>query len=261
MAGKIKILLVEDDAYNYLDVQQVLESEGYEVLALPGRSYIDNYNDAIAVAQADIPHIAILDIQIKGDKDGIEIGQFIRENYYSPVIFLSSFNTDENLRRSGIMGADGFVVKLGKPLELRQLKTDIKRLLPLAEIADKQRKEGRFFYVKEIKEGKDTGAGFRKTRILWNELSFVRTTVLAKNSSVLYLSNGREFLYHKSLTECQTELPPHFIRFSGQEIINAKLFTSQGKSDWVYYIGDKRYEVSEAYRTEKTLAILKSLFL
>lgn len=262
MAAKIKILLVEDEAYSYMHVQNILEAEGYEVLAYPGKPFIDNYEDAVAVTQTDIPHIAILDIDLgKNKKDGIEIGQFIRDTYYSPVIFLSAHNNDENLRRSGMMRADGFVVKLGKPLELQQLKADIKRLLPLAEIADQIRKEGASFYVKELKGSKDTGMGFRRTRILWTELSFVRTTTMVKNSVVIYLSNGREFLYHTSLTECQAELPPHFLRFSGQEIINAKLFTSQGKSDWVYYIDDKRYEVSEAYRTEKTLAILKGLFL
>lgn len=260
MSTKLKILLVEDDAINYFDVKNVLEAEGYEVLYHPEKPFLDNYDDAIAVAQAAIPHMAILDIQLKGPKDGIEIGRFIRENYFSPVIFLSSFNTDENLRRSGIMGADGFVVKLGKPLELRQLKADIKRLLPLAEMADKKRKEGAFFYVKEEGAGKDSGIGFRKIRILWHALSLVRTTANPKNSVVFHLADGRKYLCHKSLTECQLELPLHFIRFSGNEVVNAHLFTSKGKSDWVYFMGDKRYEVTEAFRTAKTLAILKSLF-
>lgn len=260
MSAKNKILLVEDDAFNFMHVQNFLEAMGFEVMMHPEKEFVDNYEDAISIIQMEPPYIAVLDIQL-GDnpKEGLEIGRYILEHYYSPVIFLSGFNTEENLWKSGIMGANGFVVKIGKPIQMEQLKSDITRLKPLAEQAAEKRREGSFFYVKELKEDKALDTGFRKIKILWKDLSFVRTASIP-NSVILYLADGRKYLYHKPLTECHTELPPHFLRFSGSEVINCHLLTSQGKGDWTYYINDDYYQVSPTYRTEETRAILKRFF-
>lgn len=262
MSGsKIKILLVEDNALTYLDVKEVLEEEGYIVLNHPEKVMIDNYTDAVLVAEGEIPHIAVIDIEIKGDKDGIEVGQHIRSRYFSPIVFLSSKNTKENLRRTSLMGADGFVVKLGKPYHLEQLKTDISRLLPLAEIANTRRTEGAFFYIKQVDNGKSDDFGFRNIRILWHELQFVRTIAGSKNNVCFALSNKKEYIYHKSMTDTLNELQPYFLRFSGKEIINSNYFNARGKGEWVYYIDNDRFEVSPEYRTEATRVQLNKLYL
>ena len=38
------------------------------------------------------PDLVLLDIAIKGDKDGIDIAAIIREKYHLPFIFLTSFS-------------------------------------------------------------------------------------------------------------------------------------------------------------------------
>lgn len=252
---KIKILLVEDDALNYNRVKDFLEAEGYEVLEHPEIPIIDNYEDAIALCRQHTPHIAILDIIIKGKKDGLEIGQYIIERYHSPVIFLSSYNTDENLRRSGLMGADGFVVKIGKPYELRQLKADIQRLIPLAQEADRERKEGAWFHLRDI----NTNAGFYRIRVRWEDIRTVTTKNAPKNSVIIQTTHGKQYNYHKSLTDFHEELPGFIVRYSNTDSVNACLFNKKGKSEWVYYIDDNRYEIAEAFRNDRILAILRKL--
>jgi len=262
MSGKkIKILLVEDKTLTYLDVKKVLEEEGYLVLNHPEKVIIDNYADAVLVVEKDIPHIAVIDIEIKGDRDGIEIGQHIRSRFFSPVIFLSGKNTPENLRRTDLMGAEGFVVKHGKPYELEQLKTDISRLKSLAMLADKRRTEGAFFHIKQVNNEKSNDFGFRKIRILWHELQFVRTIAGSKNNVCFTLSNKKEYMYHKSMNDTIKELPPYLLRFSGREIINSNYFNGRGKGEWVYYIDNDRFEVSPEYRTDATRAQLNKLYL
>lgn len=259
--GKIKFLLVEDEALNYLDIKQFLEDEGYGVLGLPGKILIDNYDDALLVCENEIPHIAILDIQIKGDKDGLDIATYIRENYYSPVIILSSFDTDENLRRAAIIGIDGFAVKMEKPYNLKQLRAIIRLLLPLAEAAAKKREESIFLSVKEYNE-KETGEdSFKLKRIMLDELAFIKTVPGHKNNVLLQLKNDKKYLSHTSLKDIGKELPVNFIRFSGDKIINTKFIDGKGKSAWVYYIGKERFEIADAFRTDELRAILHKLHL
>jgi DNA-binding response OmpR family regulator len=259
--GKIKMLLVEDEALNYLDIKQFLEDEGFGVLGLPGKMLIDNYDDALLVCENEIPHIAILDIQIKGEKDGLDIATYIRENYYSPVIILSGFDTDENLRRAAIIGIDGFAVKMEKPYNLKQLHAIIRLLLPLAEAAAKRREESIFLSVKEYHEKKTGEDSFNLKRIMLDELMFIKTIAGNKNSVLLQLKNEQKYISHKSLKDFSKELPIGFIRFSGDKIINAKFIDGKGKSPWVYYVGQERFEIADAYRTDELKAILNKLHL
>ena len=260
--GKIKILLVEDEALNYLDIKQFLEEEGFGVLTLPGKMLIDNYNDALLVCEHEIPHIAILDIQIKGDKDGLDIATYIRENYYSPVIILSGFDTSENLRRAAIIGIDGFTVKMEKPYNLKQLNANIRLLLPLADAAAKKREESVFLKVKEYYQKQTGDESFSLKRIKLDDLVFIKTIPGDKNNVLLELKDARKYVSHKSLTYFVAELPFNFIRFTGEKIINTKFIDGKSKkSPWVYYIGQQRFEIAEVYRTDEMKAILNRLHL
>ena len=258
---KIKFLLVEDEALNYLDIKQFLEDEGFAVLSLPGKVLIDNYEDALTVCENEIPHIAILDIQIKGEKDGLDIATYIRENYYSPVIMLSGFDTEENLRRAAIIGIDGFAVKMEKPYNLKQLNAIIKLLLPLAEVAAKRREESIFLSVRAYQEKNSGEDSFSLKRIVLDELIFVNTIAGNKNNVLLHLKSDQKYVSHKSLKDFSKELPISFIRFSGDKIINAKFIDGKGKSAWVYYIGKERFEIADAYRTDELKIILNKLHL
>lgn len=258
---KIKFLLVEDEASNFLDIKQFLEDEGYGVLNLPGKMLVDNYDDALLVCEKEIPHIAILDIQIKGNKDGLDIATYVRENYYSPVIILSGFDTDENLRRAALIGIDGFAVKMEKPYNLKQLKVIIRLLLPLAETAAKRRQENIFLSVKEFTDKQSADAAFTLKRIKLDELVFIKTIPGHKNSLLLELKNAQKFITHTSLKDFSSKLPANFIRFSGDKIINVKFLDGKGKSSWVFYIGQHRFEIADAYRTDGLKALLNKLQL
>lgn len=254
---KIKILLVEDDALNYLDVQNFLEDEGYSVITFTGKEMIDNYNDAVAACEEEIPHLAILDIAIKGKKDGLDIAAYIRENFYSPVIILSGKETEAYLRRASIIGVDGYTAKVEKPHDLKQLHITIRMLLPFIENAAKKREASAFLHVKDFTEKKTGDEFYIKKRFAWADLKIVTTDRAPKNSIVLEMDYDHKYIHRSSLTEFCDMLPNHFIRVSNYETVNVVFFDGKGKADWVYFIGNKKYEIAAAYRTDKTAAILK----
>lgn len=254
---KIKILFVEDDALNFMSVRNFLEDEGYSVMQVPGKVMIDNYADAVAACENEIPHLAILDIEIKGKKDGLDIAAYIRDNFYSPVIILSGKETEAYLRRARIIGVDGYTVKVEKPHDLKQLHITIRLLLPFIEDAAKKREVSAFLHVKDFAEKKTGDEFYIKRRIAWAALKIVTTDKAPKNSIVLEMDNGHKYIHRSSLTEFCDILPGYFIRVSNYETVNAGFFDGKGKVAWVYFIGNKKYEIATAYRTDKMEAILK----
>lgn len=251
----MKILLVENDTLNFHRVKDFLEAEGHTIIEHPEYGIVDNYEDALLLYKQEMPHIAILDIELNGKKSGLDIGQYITERYNTPIIFLSGHGTDENLRRSGLMGANGFVLKITKPYDLDQLKANIKLLTLQAETAWNERKEGAWFHLRDVQ----SNLGFCKTRLLWNEVLFITTKNAPKDSVLINMTDGRQYVCHRSLTDLHEDLPATIIRHTKTLSVNACFFNRNGKVIWVNYIDNERYEVEPAFRNEKIEAILRDL--
>lgn len=86
---KVKIGIVEDDEIISRNIHIILKDLGYETTA-PAT----NYADAISMIEREKPDLVMLDIQIDGDKDGIDVAETINQNFKIPFIFLTS-NSDK----------------------------------------------------------------------------------------------------------------------------------------------------------------------
>ncbi len=86
--SKEKIIVVEDEAITALNLKLDLEDLGYEVL-----DTIDNATEAIEKSKELYPDIVLMDINLKGDKTGIEASEEIGE-LGIPIIYLTA-NTDD----------------------------------------------------------------------------------------------------------------------------------------------------------------------
>jgi DNA-binding LytR/AlgR family response regulator len=84
---KIQILLVEDEFIIADYIKECLHNLGYEVVAI-----CTNYDDAITALKNINPDIAIIDISIKGSRNGIDIGNYISQYIKIPFVFASSHN-------------------------------------------------------------------------------------------------------------------------------------------------------------------------
>ena len=69
-----KILIVEDESIVALDLKQRLEDMNYNVVGIAG-----NGNEAINKTQKLSPDLVLMDILIKGELDGLETAQKIRD--------------------------------------------------------------------------------------------------------------------------------------------------------------------------------------
>ncbi|MBA3542701.1 MAG: response regulator [Deltaproteobacteria bacterium] len=108
------ILVVEDERVVAKDLQQTLVSLGYLVPVTAASA-----DEAIRSASERCPDLVLMDIRIKGDRDGIETAQILRRDFDVPVVYLSASSDDETLDRVKMSVPYGYLIKPVSSLELR----------------------------------------------------------------------------------------------------------------------------------------------
>lgn len=114
---QIKILVVEDESIVAMDIKHRLESLDYEVPAI-----ISSGEEAVIKAKDTRPDLVLMDIVLKGELDGIDAAQLIKDKYDIPVVYLTAYSDEKTLKRAKITGPFGYIIK---PFEDRELHSAI----------------------------------------------------------------------------------------------------------------------------------------
>lgn len=85
-SDEIRVLIVEDEPLIAEDISSNLNAIDYKVAGIAYSS-----EKAIELLKTGSIDIAILDINIKGDKNGIELAEIINQNHKIPFIYLTSY--------------------------------------------------------------------------------------------------------------------------------------------------------------------------
>jgi len=113
----IDILVVDDERIVALDIRNTLTRLGYNVCAIASSG-----EEAVDLAGRLSPHLALMDIRLKGNMDGVEAAMVIRSRYRIPVIFLTAYSDDLTLQRAKASEAFGYLIK---PFDERELHSSI----------------------------------------------------------------------------------------------------------------------------------------
>jgi len=101
----IRVLIAEDEALIRLDLKEMLEEEGYSVVAEVGDG-----QQAVDRAKELSPDLVILDIQMPV-LDGLSAAEQIAGERIAPVIVLTAFSQRELVERARDAGAMAYLVK------------------------------------------------------------------------------------------------------------------------------------------------------
>jgi len=137
------IMLVEDEIIVAADVKNRLENMGYEVLGI-----FDTGEEAIEKAGELRPNLVLMDIVLKGEMDGIDAAQKIRELFNIPIIYLTAYSDEKTLQRAKVTEPFGYVLK---PFEDREIQSAIEMAIYKHQM-EQQLKESEEKYRKLIEK-------------------------------------------------------------------------------------------------------------
>ena len=102
----IKILIVEDELIIAEDIRLQLVKLGYQVTGVA-----KDFGAALTLLEKDTPDLLLVDIVLKGERDGIELAEFVKEQYDLPVIFLTSHADKLTVERAKKVNPEGYLLK------------------------------------------------------------------------------------------------------------------------------------------------------
>lgn len=115
-----KILIVEDESIIALDMKAILEENHHTVVGI-----CKSAEDALQMIESEAPQLILLDIQLAGAIDGIDIANIINAKYQIPFIFITSNNDKAYLERVKFTQPKGFI---SKPYTESELVANIERV-------------------------------------------------------------------------------------------------------------------------------------
>ncbi|OZV70019.1 LytR/AlgR family response regulator transcription factor [Winogradskyella aurantia] len=239
MPNKIKILIVEDEMIIAANISLQLTELGYEVVGIVPRG-----EDALLNIEEDRPDILLLDINLKGNLDGIETAEAMQKSHNIPVIYLTANIDDAHFNRAKKTHPYGFISKPFKKLDLQRTIE-----LTVSQITSNASK-------KTGVEPQNSGSYILSDSIfVRNQNSMVKVNI----SDILYIeaernycriySKNKEYLLVMTLKDIDEKLPSrHFLRVHRSFIVNISQITEISNSHIV--IVKKSIPISKSLKDE-----------
>jgi two-component system, cell cycle sensor histidine kinase and response regulator CckA len=114
---KLRILVVEDETVVAMGLETDLSRLGYEVIGIA-----DSSSEAVRQVADLQPELVLMDIKLRGPKDGIETAAAIRKQWQIPIVFLTANSNETVVARAQEVDPSGL---LGKPYRTNDLNAAI----------------------------------------------------------------------------------------------------------------------------------------
>jgi len=126
------IFVVEDAALTSALLQQHIEAMEHQFV---GKA--DNGVDALEQIERLRPDLVLMDINLRGDMDGIEVASRLRDRETAGVIYLTAFADETILERARLTEPYGYLVK---PFNRQSLQASVEMGLYKREVEQRQRR-------------------------------------------------------------------------------------------------------------------------
>jgi response regulator NasT len=103
---KRRIVIAEDEPLARLDLSQMLENLGHEVVGQAGDG-----QTAVDLARELKPDLVIMDIKMPGDIDGLGAATLLADERVAPVLLLTAYSDQEFIDGARDAGVMGYLVK------------------------------------------------------------------------------------------------------------------------------------------------------
>lgn len=115
--NKLHVIVVEDDWLVAESILSALTELGYRA-----RFSAHSYTEAVELIQKEKADFAMIDIQLAGEKDGIDFAEYLNKHIHIPFIFLTGNTDKETIQRAQQVHPSAYLVK---PFQKEELYSSI----------------------------------------------------------------------------------------------------------------------------------------
>jgi len=112
-----RALIVEDETLIAEELRERLSRLGFSVIAA-----VETAEEGIAIATRECPDLVLMDIRLKGEKDGLHAAKEIRQQVDVPIVYLTAYSDRLTVDRVKGTEHDGYILK---PFHRRELQSTI----------------------------------------------------------------------------------------------------------------------------------------
>ena len=222
----LNILIIEDEYVTQKSIEKNLVALGHVV---KGRAM--DYDKVIAILNEEKIDFAIIDINIKGEKKGTEIGTYITNHVKIPFVYLTAYSDTKTITTAIETEPYGYLVK---PFQQHDLLTSIE----IAVINFNKEKDKAVTSQIQIK------VADKNIKLNLDSILFVESD---KNYVKIY-TKQEVYKYRNTLHEFQEQLPKNFVQTHKSFLVNFDWITSVSKT--LIEIDEFKIPISKSFKPE-----------
>lgn len=222
----LKILIVEDEYITQKTLSIYLNELGYKVIATAM-----NYNEAIDKLNTNTIELAILDISLQDNLNGIDLANYIIKKYNIPHIFLTAYSDENTIKNALNTKPLGYLIK---PFSKTDLFTSIEIAISNYNFQNKINDTKNYIYLKHNEIYK---------KILIKDVIYIES----QKNYLTIVTNNCSYKYRSTLIEIKKILSNNFIQVhKGFLVDKQKIEAVSGN----YIIANQhKIPVSKTYKT------------
>ena len=244
MVKEVRILIVEDEFMISEDIAMRLTDFGYIV-----EGTASSAEQALEILEEGDVDLALLDVNIDGDMDGIELSKIIANKYKIPFIFLTSLASSNIIERAKETQPSAYLLK---PFNDRQVQIAIEIAI---ENFSENRTSTSISNTKEDNANNPSVLRMNDSLFLKKDTHFERVKfkdilyLMAESNYTTIFSKSGKYMYSCVLKKFESKLPSDtFIRVHRSYLVNINCITCfEGNN---LHLGDERVPISKGNRDE-----------
>lgn len=224
-----KLLIVEDEVIVAMDIAAKLEKAGYEV-----SGFVSNAKDCLEKLKGYSIDLILLDINIEGDTDGIELAKLINGYYKVPFIFLTSYYDKNTIARAKETSPKAYLIK---PFNVEELVANVEMALfksaPTSNNSDPSPDK---FFVRQDHQ------------LLSLDQSDIYYAEAYDNYTYIHTATEKYLISHTLKSVEQKLSSANFVRVHRSYLINFHKITCVGEG--FVYLDDYQITVGQSYKSD-----------
>lgn len=232
--GKIGVYVIEDEPLYAGQLEMLIDELDYDMLGVS-----DNSDTAKVEIERLKPDLLLVDINIRGTMDGIELVKSLDAPI--PAIFITSFTDQETFDRAKETNPYAY---LAKPFDSQNLQQTIELALNRTgltgdHLADQDLQIPGAFFVKN------------RNKLEKVEVRDVQYLEVENRYSTIITDSGKKFVLRMSMGEVQKRLPSNsFIRIHRKYAVNLNKVKSIDVQDNLLFLDDVQLPISRSNKEE-----------